>query len=62
MCSLDVPKSADKREIKKAYRKLAQEWHPDKYTGELDNEEVERKMAEINQAYEVLYDDGKDCD
>ncbi|KAJ2960589.1 hypothetical protein NQZ79_g4078 [Umbelopsis isabellina] len=54
---LDVSKSADKREIKKAYRKLAQEWHPDKYTGELEKEEVERKMAEINQAYEVLYDD-----
>jgi DnaJ homolog subfamily C member 3 len=56
---LSVAKDADKREIKKAYRKLAQEWHPDKYSGELGPEAVEAKMAEINQAYEVLYDDGK---
>ncbi|KAI8576171.1 hypothetical protein K450DRAFT_257968 [Umbelopsis ramanniana AG] len=54
---LRVAKDADKREIKKAYRKLAQEWHPDKYSGELGPEAVEAKMAEINQAYEVLYDD-----
>ncbi|GAB5587712.1 hypothetical protein Unana1_02612 [Umbelopsis nana] len=54
---LNVSKTADKREIKKAYRKLAQEWHPDKYSGDLDSEAVEAKMAEINQAYEVLYDD-----
>jgi len=55
---LSVARDADKREIKKAYRKLAQEWHPDKYSGELGPEAVEAKMAEINQAYEVLYDDG----
>jgi DnaJ family protein C protein 3 len=56
---LNVSPNADSREIKKAYRKKAHEWHPDKYNGDLDKEQVERKMAEINQAYEVLSDAGK---
>lgn len=56
---LDVSPNADSREIKKAYRKKAHEWHPDKYSGDLDKEQVERKMADINQAYEVLSDAGK---
>ncbi|KAI8876744.1 TPR-like protein [Backusella circina FSU 941] len=53
---LDVSPNADAREIKKAYRKRAHEWHPDKYTGELEKEQVVKKMAEINQAYQVLSD------
>ncbi|KAI7895704.1 uncharacterized protein EV154DRAFT_494661 [Mucor mucedo] len=53
---LDVSPNADTREIKKAYRKKAHEWHPDKYSGDLDKEKVERKMADINQAYAVLSD------
>ncbi|ORE10276.1 TPR-like protein [Rhizopus microsporus var. microsporus] len=55
---LDVPPTADAREIKKAYRKKALEWHPDKYTGD-QKEEAQNKMAEINQAYEVLSNDDK---
>ena len=51
---LDVPRDADQRLIKRAYRKKAQEWHPDRYKGNLSNDEVQNKMAEINQAYEVL--------
>ncbi|KAI8378041.1 uncharacterized protein BYT42DRAFT_497317 [Radiomyces spectabilis] len=54
---LDVSRNADTREIKKAYRKKAHEWHPDKYSGEMNREQVEQKMAEINQAYEVLSND-----
>ncbi|KAI8141624.1 hypothetical protein BJV82DRAFT_618496 [Fennellomyces sp. T-0311] len=54
---LEVSRDADTREIKKAYRKKAHEWHPDKYSGDLPKEEVEKKMADINQAYEVLSDD-----
>ncbi|KAI9490545.1 hypothetical protein BDB00DRAFT_837611 [Zychaea mexicana] len=54
---LDVARDADSRDIKKAYRRKAQEWHPDKYSGDLSKEEVEKKMADINQAYEVLSDD-----
>ncbi|KAI8996939.1 hypothetical protein BDB01DRAFT_840509 [Pilobolus umbonatus] len=56
---LGVSRDADPRTIKKAYRKLAQEWHPDKYSGDLSSEDVQNKMAEINQAYEVLGDTGK---
>src|SRR6185369_17478578 len=56
---LGVPRTANKKEIKKAFRKLAHEWHPDKYRGDLTPEEVELKMSQINEAYEVLSDDGK---
>ena len=55
---LEVPRSATAREIKKAYRKLAQVWHPDKYHGDLPKDKVEKKMGEINQAYEVLSKEG----
>lgn len=55
----DVSRDADSRTIKKAYRKKAHEWHPDKYSGELDKDQVESKMADINQAYEVLSDPEK---
>ncbi|CAG8438256.1 580_t:CDS:2 [Ambispora leptoticha] len=54
---LGVPRSASKREIKKAFHKLAQKWHPDKYKGSLPREEVESKMSAINEAYEVLSND-----
>ncbi|KAI8926426.1 hypothetical protein BC831DRAFT_456653 [Entophlyctis helioformis] len=65
---LAVRRDASQREIKKAFRKLAQEWHPDKYSGDLTPEQVQKKMSEINQAYEVLsneelrarYDNGDD--
>ncbi|KCV71655.1 hypothetical protein H696_01074 [Fonticula alba] len=55
---LGVPRNANKAAIKKAYRKLVLEWHPDKYEGN-DREEAERKMAQINLANEVLNDDEK---
>ncbi|GAA5813953.1 hypothetical protein MFLAVUS_007443 [Mucor flavus] len=56
---LDVSPNADSSEIKKAYRKKAHQWHPDKYSGDLEKDQVETKMAEINQAYEVLSDADK---
>ncbi|CAO3611531.1 unnamed protein product [Cunninghamella blakesleeana] len=52
---LGVPRDADARQIKKAYRQLAMEHHPDRNPGE----EAQKKMAELNQAYEVLSDDDK---
>lgn len=51
---LGLPKDASDRDIKRAYRRAAQQWHPDKYSGDLSKEQVEAKMAEVNQAYQVL--------
>lgn len=51
-----IDKSATKEEIKKAYRKLAMEYHPDRNQW---NNEAEAKFKEINSAYEVLSDDNK---
>ncbi|GJJ76657.1 DnaJ homolog subfamily C member 3 [Entomortierella parvispora] len=53
---LGVSRSASEREIKKAFRKQALLWHPDTYRGDLTPEEVEKKMAGLNEAYEVLSD------
>ncbi len=50
---LGVPRTADQDDIKKAYRKLAHEHHPDKKTGNED------KFKEVNEAYQVLSDPQK---
>ncbi|ODQ68110.1 DnaJ-domain-containing protein [Nadsonia fulvescens var. elongata DSM 6958] len=56
---LGVPTSASQAEIKKAFRTKAREFHPDKYRGDLTKDEVERKMADVNEAWEVLGDEVK---
>lgn len=53
---LGVSKNASEKEIKRAYRKLAQQYHPDKNRGDKTAEE---KFKDINEAYEVLSDPEK---
>ncbi|CAH8827630.1 unnamed protein product [Trichobilharzia szidati] len=55
---LGVAKSASKKEIEKAYRKLAAEYHPDRFQGE-ERVQAEKKFVEISAAKEVLTDNEK---
>ena len=53
---LGVPREASEEEIKKAYRRLAMKYHPDRNK---DNQEAEKQFKEINAAYEILGDKQK---
>src|ERR1700752_5342093 len=53
---LGVPKSADAEELKRAYRKLAMQYHPDRNAGD---KSAEQKFKDISEAYDVLKDDQK---
>ena len=54
--TLGVPRTAKDDEIKKSFRKLAREFHPDVAK---DKKRAEEKFKEINEAYEVLSDPAK---
>jgi len=53
---LGIQKGADEKEIKRAYKRLAMKYHPDRTKGDKDSEE---KFKEINEAYEILSDQEK---
>ncbi len=56
---LGVEKSVSDDELKKAYRRLARQHHPDLHTGDHQKKAAEEKFKEINEAYEVLSDQEK---
>lgn len=56
-----IPRSAQKKEIIKAYRKLAQQWHPDNFQDPEEKKKAEKKFIDIAQAKEVLTDPGRKC-
>lgn len=53
---LGVPKNANSNQIKKAYRKLAKEYHPDKNK---EDPKADEKFKDLGAAYEVLVDEEK---
>ena len=53
---LDVDKKSSEKDIKKAFRRLARQYHPDVNP---DNPQAEERFKEINEAYEVLSDSEK---
>jgi molecular chaperone DnaJ len=54
--TLGVSKSADAEELKRAYRKLAMQYHPDRNAGD---KSAEQKFKDVNEAYDILKDDQK---
>ena len=57
--TLGVDRTASEDELKKAYRKMARQHHPDLQTGEAQKKSSEEKFKEVNEAYETLSDQDK---
>lgn len=57
--TLGVERNASDDDIKKAFRKLARQYHPDLHAAEPQKKHAEEKFKEINEAYEILSDQEK---
>ncbi|KAF0983662.1 hypothetical protein FDP41_007577 [Naegleria fowleri] len=56
---LGIEKSASTDEIRKAYKKLAMQWHPDRYIDEEEKKNAENKFKDITEAHSILSDPQK---
>ena len=58
---LEIPNNSSKDDIRKAYKKMALKWHPDRHSNDSEEEKkiAESKFKEIGEAYEFLMDDNK---
>lgn len=56
---LGISRKANTKEIKKAYRELALQWHPDKHSGEEEKVKAEKQFQLVAEAYEILSDKEK---
>jgi len=56
---LGVRRNADKRQVMKAYRKLAQQWHPDNFQDDAEKARAQEKFIDIANAKDVLTDPEK---
>ena len=59
---LGLKRNCNKRDVSKAYRKLAQKWHPDNFQDEDEKKKAEKKFMDIAAAKEVLSDDGENLE
>ncbi len=57
--TLGIDRNASEDDVKKAFRKLARQYHPDLHSGDHQKKQAEEKFKEINEAYEVLNDQDK---
>lgn len=57
--TLGVDRNASDEDVKKAFRKLARQYHPDLHAGDHQKKHAEEKFKEINEAYEILSDQDK---
>ena len=58
---LNVPPTASREEIRRAYRSLARRWHPDRFLAGPERDWANEKMADINAAYRLCLDGLKDA-
>jgi len=56
---IGIKRDATSAEIKSAFRKLALKLHPDRIKDKKESEIAEKKLSELNQAYDILYDPEK---
>ena len=57
--ALEISRDSTLKQIRRAYRKLSVQWHPDKHSGKPTLEEARKRFQEISAAYEVLSDEDK---